>query len=415
MKDKAKISIIIPVYNTEKYLKECIESAMHQTLTDIEIICVNDGSTDTSLEILKSFAEKDNRLKIVTQQNKGQSAARNTGLKIATGEYIAFLDSDDFFENIFAEQMYQKAQSQDADITMCSMNIVKNDKKETTHPYLSLDIIPKELDNIVFNITNIKKILFNICVTPWNKIYKTDFLRKNDIKFLEKINFEDNLFFIESFVKAKKINIIRENLVNYRYFSDTSYSTQNGKHDLKKLDFFRIIKKEKKILQENNLYSELKEDFEKHKEKTLLYWKEKTKNPLAKVLYNTKLYTTYPLLPIKKLTQKAKQKQIAQKIKELTSKKKIVFRGANSYLESVLKLGKLENNPNILGIIDQNPQKTGKSIAGYQIHTYDFLQKYSADELVISETSIPNFTTIVENEIKNQNIYIKINTDIFEV
>ena len=92
------LSVIVPVYNTEKYLRECLDSIINQTFRDIEIICVNDGSTDKSLEILKEYALKDNRIKVITQGNKGQSVARNIGLNNASGKYITFIDSDDYLD-----------------------------------------------------------------------------------------------------------------------------------------------------------------------------------------------------------------------------------------------------------------------------------------------------------------------------
>ena len=101
----AKISVVVPVYNVEKYLKECIDSIINQTLEDIEIICVNDGSTDSSLEILNNFAEQDNRIKVITQSNQGLSAARNTGIKYANGEYISFIDSDDYIDTSLYETL----------------------------------------------------------------------------------------------------------------------------------------------------------------------------------------------------------------------------------------------------------------------------------------------------------------------
>ena len=93
-----KISVIVPIFNVEKYLKECLESIINQTFKDIEIICINDGSTDNSLDILNQYAEKDNRIKVITQSNQGLSAARNTGIKYANGEYISFIDSDDYID-----------------------------------------------------------------------------------------------------------------------------------------------------------------------------------------------------------------------------------------------------------------------------------------------------------------------------
>ena len=111
-----KVSIIVPVYNIEKYLAKCLDSLINQTLEDIEIICVNDGSTDNSAEILNEYAQKDCRIKIINQDNAGLSAARNTGINAANGEYIGYVDSDDWIDLNFYEKLYNAAKDTDADI-----------------------------------------------------------------------------------------------------------------------------------------------------------------------------------------------------------------------------------------------------------------------------------------------------------
>ena len=109
-----KVSVILPVYNVSEYLRQCMDSIVGQTLKDIEIICVDDGSTDDSLEILKEYEAKDKRVKVIEQKNAGAGAARNNGLAIATGEYLSFLDSDDFFEPDMLEKAYEKGKSANA-------------------------------------------------------------------------------------------------------------------------------------------------------------------------------------------------------------------------------------------------------------------------------------------------------------
>ena len=108
MANKPKISIIIPVYNVEKYLEQCLKSVINQTFKDIEIICINDGSTDNSLEILEAFQKQDERIKIINKQNEGQGIARNEGLKVAKGEYISFIDPDDWVAQGMYEFLYNK-------------------------------------------------------------------------------------------------------------------------------------------------------------------------------------------------------------------------------------------------------------------------------------------------------------------
>ena len=111
-----KVSIIVPVYNVEKYLSKCLESLINQTLKDIEIICVNDGSTDNSLSILKEYANKDSRIKIIDKQNEGVSVARNTGIEVATGEYLIFVDSDDYLVENACEKALNTIEHNNSDI-----------------------------------------------------------------------------------------------------------------------------------------------------------------------------------------------------------------------------------------------------------------------------------------------------------
>ena len=124
-----KVSIIVPVYNVEKYLCQCLESLVHQTLTDIEIICVNDGSTDNSLGILNKYAQLDSRIKVFSQKNQGVSSARNLGLEKVNGEYITFVDSDDWIELNACEILYNTAQERNTDILLCSYYNYDNNRK----------------------------------------------------------------------------------------------------------------------------------------------------------------------------------------------------------------------------------------------------------------------------------------------
>ena len=117
---KIQISIIIPVYNVEKYLRECLNSILNQTFQDFEIICVDDGSTDKSLEILQEYKRKDDRFVILQQRHSGAGSARNNGIRLAAGKYIQFLDSDDYFEPTLLEEMFDHAEKFDADLTVCS-------------------------------------------------------------------------------------------------------------------------------------------------------------------------------------------------------------------------------------------------------------------------------------------------------
>ncbi len=179
------VSVIIPIYNVEKYLVRCLDSVLAQTFEDIEIICVNDGSTDNCAQIISDYFEKDKRIKIITQKNQGLSEARNNGLKQATGEYIYFLDSDDAIESQMIEICYQTAIKYNTDLVCFKYK--KSDGKELPRATFDLTKIhPQIYDNPLYNgCYGRDRIPFNV----WTKFYKKSLL--DDINFIKGIQFED--------------------------------------------------------------------------------------------------------------------------------------------------------------------------------------------------------------------------------
>ena len=139
-----KVSVIIPVYNTEEYLRECLDSVVNQTLKDIEIICIDDGSTDSSLDILKEYAKKDNRITVLKQKNQSSGIARNAGLSIAQGKYLSFLDSDDLFELELLESLYKKIISTKSDIAICDADKFDSEGNNYNLKMLNLKNVPEK-------------------------------------------------------------------------------------------------------------------------------------------------------------------------------------------------------------------------------------------------------------------------------
>lgn len=172
-----QISIIIPVYNVAKYLPECLESILNQTFQDFEVICVNDGSKDNSLEILEEYGKKDNRIKIITKENGGAGSARNKGLEFAEGKYIQFLDGDDYFEPQMLEKLYNLAKEYKAEISVCSSRKVDDEGNitESRNPNspINLDRTPFKR---LFSKKDFSDEIFSLIGTiPWNKLYKKGF------------------------------------------------------------------------------------------------------------------------------------------------------------------------------------------------------------------------------------------------
>lgn len=208
-----KVSVIIPIYNIEKYLPECLESIINQTFKEIEIICVNDGSTDNSLEILKTYAQKDPRIKIINQENKGPSFARNNGLNNANGDYILFVDSDDWLHKSLVFKTYNNAITNNADIicfdclNVYNSSIVQNRR---------IPAFIRKNNKILFYFEEHKDIAYINC-TSWSKLYKKEFLIKNKLKFPEEYKLaEDLIFWFELLIKNPKISLLNECLYYYR-------------------------------------------------------------------------------------------------------------------------------------------------------------------------------------------------------
>lgn len=182
-----KISVIVPVYNSEKFLERCLDSLINQTLKDIEIICINDGSTDNSESILEKYSQSDSRIKIITKENEGVSISRNIGIDRATGEYIGFVDSDDWVDLNYFEKLYNAAKKYDTDIAVAG--IIRLDKfRKRTYLHFNQEITTKDIN------TKVK-----LCDIPdrcyvWNKIYKTEKIRQKNLKFAEGTFYEDVIF-----------------------------------------------------------------------------------------------------------------------------------------------------------------------------------------------------------------------------
>ena len=249
-----KVSVIVPVYNVEKYLRQCLDSLVNQTLTDIEIICINDGSTDGSLAILEDYASKDKRIRLISQENQGQGVARNRGIELSTGEYLGFVDPDDWIELNMYEEMYSKAKSYDSDIVEAIYNqyyeYSKESKIRPNAILLQEDTIFnwKENPDYIFKSTNL---------SVWNKLYESAFIKNNNIKFANTKLAQDHIFTIKSRIFANKIIFINKPLYNYRICKGSACK----KETLETLKVINIVNLVKDFLQEQNLLPELTQKF----------------------------------------------------------------------------------------------------------------------------------------------------------
>ncbi len=263
-----KVSVVIPVYNAEKYLRQCIESLLNQTLSDIEIIFVDDGSTDKSAEIISKYAESDSRILLLRQKNKYAGSARNTGLDAAKGEYIIFLDADDFFDSDMLLEMYNKAVDDNADICLCSAKRFDNETGEVTYPafYLNTSLVPDELP---FSADDVKDKLFNLTSpSAWTKLFKTSFVKANKFRFQEIKKTNDLFFVYANLAYAERITYVNKPFVNYRFKNPESLQ---GEKNTLNLEFYDALMALKKMLQAAKLYAKFEKSFANRALSTCVY------------------------------------------------------------------------------------------------------------------------------------------------
>lgn len=283
-----KVSIIVPVYNSEKYLEECLDSLINQTLKDIEIICVDDGSTDSSPEILKLYSKVDERIKIITQENKDVGAARGAGLKIAKGEYIAFCDNDDWLVMDALEKVYGTAKSNDSDISIFKVVFYYQDTDSYYYPpsydlktYFDEGI---DFNNFTFKAIDIKDQVLNNAFAPWFKIYKSEFLNSYDFYFKENITYPDVPFHVQVLLRAKNISYCDEYLYYYRRDHPESTLLISSKND-RIFDIFQIIDEVDNFLLENNLKEDYKKEFSIFVLNQMNYWFNKSHPDIREDFY----------------------------------------------------------------------------------------------------------------------------------
>ncbi|MEH7439022.1 glycosyltransferase [Neobacillus drentensis] len=235
---KPKVSIIVPIYNVEKYLSRCLDSLLAQTLKEIEVIAVNDGSTDLSLKILREYESQDNRIKVIDKQNGGVSSARNKGIQLSRGDYVGFVDPDDWVDPEMYMLMHKSATSEKADIVMCSYirefgnhSKIKNFNLPSEVYYKDEEVKIKVMRRLIgpLNKEVANPELLDAWGTVWSKLYRADLIKLNNIKFmdLKKIGTnEDTLFNIEACFYAKSFIFINRPL--YHYWRANSTSVTSG-------------------------------------------------------------------------------------------------------------------------------------------------------------------------------------------
>lgn len=216
-----KISIIVPVYNIEKYLNECIESIINQTYKNLEILLIDDGSKDNSGNICDQYAKIDSRIKVIHKENGGLSNARNRGLEVATGEYLMFCDSDDLFTPNACELLYNEIESKNADYVIGNYQNCNEDGTLWNNPVF--DKI--KFLNFKLSIRDYRNSFYIMNSGVWNKIFRKSFIDKLNLKFIEKLPAEDAMFTTYCFIKAQSVYYINDIVYLYRQREGDSIST----------------------------------------------------------------------------------------------------------------------------------------------------------------------------------------------
>lgn len=238
-----KISIIIPMYNAEKYIKRCLESIFEQTYKNIEIVIVDDGSTDNSYNICKKYEQQNKKIKLFHKKNNGVSSARNYGLKKCTGKYLCFVDSDDYIEKYYIQQLYKAIKDNNTKISQCAINIVDDNLKKINNKGYSHSFITngKKLIIDTFNNEEIGNIVL------WNKMYERSLF--NNIQFPNGKNYEDEFITYKILYKENRISIIPDKLYNYRKHIN---SITNSKYTLKNLEGLEALIEKINFFKKNN-------------------------------------------------------------------------------------------------------------------------------------------------------------------
>lgn len=292
-----ELSIIVPVYNVEKYLSKCIESILSQTFTDFELILIDDGSPDNCGKIIDSYAEKDSRIVAIHQKNKGVSAARNAGLRIAKGKYIGFVDPDDYISEEMYMKMMKSAELNEADVVCCGFYHIDECGESVCHKMdLSTNMKNEEFLIHIFDIPR------TVCGTLWNKIFRRTIIDNN---FCEDYDIaEDWLFVISNSINAKNVSIVNEAF--YFYFSrigNTTYriARKNVKQlevKLKSMEFLESFGREVICAAEADFLNlcisvfdqiDVDNDADRFKQVSSIYCKYVKKNCM-RILLNTKIY-----------------------------------------------------------------------------------------------------------------------------
>ena len=250
-----KVSVIMPVYNARDFIANAIDSVLSQTLKEIELICVDDGSTDGSLDILREYQANDDRVRIVTETNAGPAIARNNGIRRARGEYLAFLDADDFFENTLLEELYNAAEADNLDIAIADYDVYNSRKATFEKPIYPEHVEIFKSGEVISKSKFPDEIFFATNGAAWNKLFRASFVIENKLAFLPDVKlYEDVYFMVGALALAIRIRMVDKVLVHHRLHSEQSRVKLFRKYYYQ---IPEIYVKARALLMERGMYSPL--------------------------------------------------------------------------------------------------------------------------------------------------------------
>lgn len=264
------VTLIIPAFDVEEFLPACLDSILNQSYSNLEILVVDDGSTDGTQAVAQEYARKDRRVRVISKPNGGVSSARNAGFDQAAGEFVCHVDSDDFVSENYVARLVERAQESGADLVMCLAWVFNDGTQSRESPHChETSVIPEEFDGRVFGLKDIQRWCFQMEMAPWAKLLRTSFVKRSGARFPEGFFPEDVPFLFEAMAAGAKMTLIREQLYCHRINRKGSIWTDCPVH---KFEYFRAVPLVKVALEKNGLYQSMRPEFYIWKYGWLMTW-----------------------------------------------------------------------------------------------------------------------------------------------
>lgn len=375
--NQVMISVVVPVYNVEKYINQCIDSILNQTYPYFELICVDDGSTDNSYEILKKYEKKDSRVVVIQQQNQYAGVARNRGMEIAKGKYILFLDSDDFIKENTFEVLVERAEKDETDILVFDSYQYDNTTEKIINT-LWVALKPSMFGTGVKSAKEISDIIFDFTTpVPWNKFYLREFIKQQDIKFQNLKRTNDLFFVYASLACANRIGMLNEKLYFYR---DNNKDSLQGSGDETPAIYAKALYALKNWLENRNYWDRFQKSFETMAVSLSLYnWNNMKSIEAYHVLRNALKSEIFPKLCLG-------ERKVDKKLNYcIANKKDIVVYGAGNIAKAVIQylLYQSEYSKDKITIVVSKMGNNKELLCDIEVQCFDNIKEDIQNSLVV--------------------------------